>query len=227
MILAAGRGERMRPLTDHTPKALLEVGGKPLIFLHLENLSRAGYRRVVINHAHLGGQIEAAVADGKRWNLEVRYSPEARALETAGGIAHALPLIGADAFSVINADVYTDYDFSLLRERSAVLLSSTATLAHLVLVDNPEHNPAGDFALSQGLVSEHAAPKLTFGGLGVYRRELFADVAAQTPRPLAPLLRTAMARQAVTGEHFRGCWFDIGTPDRLHAIDRLIADQRG
>jgi N-acetyl-alpha-D-muramate 1-phosphate uridylyltransferase len=226
MILAAGRGERMRPLTDHTPKALLQVGGEPLLFRHLWRLSRAGYRRVVINHAHLGQQIEAAVGTGERWGLEIRFSPEPRALETAGGIANALPLIGADAFTVVNADVYTDCDFAPLRERTGAMSAGASVLAHLLLVNNPEHHPGGDFALVRGLVRDQQAGRLTFAGLGVYRRELFANVAAQTPAPLAPLLKQAMVRQQVTGEHFRGRWFDIGTPERLDAVGRLVAEQR-
>lgn len=226
MVLAAGRGERMRPLTDHTPKPLLQAGGKPLIFWHLERLSRAGFRRVIINHAHLGEQIETAVGTGSRWALEVRFSPETQALETAGGIANALPLIDADAFAVVNADIYADYDYAILRSRCNQISASPAVRAHLVLVDNPAHHRSGDFALSGGKVNDHGTPRLTFSGLGAYRRDLFRDVLPGAKQPLAPLLRAAMSRGEVTGEHFRGRWYDIGTPERLHALEQLLGGGR-
>src|SRR6266446_2505275 len=170
MILAAGRGNRMRPLTDLTPKSLLAVGGKPLLFRHLENLARAGFGTITINHAHLGEQIEAAVGDGERWGLAVRYSAEADALETAGGIRNALPLIGRRTFAVLNGDVYCDYDYSGLAAAVERLADSRA-LAHLVLVDNPPHHPNGDFCLEAGLVRASGRQPLTFSGLGAYRAE--------------------------------------------------------
>lgn len=213
MILAAGRGERMRPLTDHTPKSLLQVGGKPLIFRHLEKLADAGFGLVVINHAHLGQQIESAVGDGGRWNLTIQFSAEVHALETAGGIRNALPLLREQVFAVVNADVYSDYDYARLA--GAIRQMQAATLAHLVLVDNPPHHPAGDFSLEGNLVRAGTKDRLTFSGIGAYRAALFDPVAPGAKYPLAPLLREQMTLGRVTGEHFRGGWDDTGTPQRL------------
>lgn len=216
MILAAGRGERMRPLTDATPKPLLEVGGKPLIVWHLERLAAAGLRRVVINHAHLGQQIEHALGDGRRWGLQIVYSAEGegRALETGGGILHALPLLGTAPFLVVNGDVWCDVD-------PARLGLETGLLAHLVLVDNPAHHPGGDFHLDQGRLFADRQPRLTFSGIGVYTPALF-DGCEPGAFPLAPLLRDAMARGRVGGEHHRGRWIDVGTPERLAELDRSL-----
>lgn len=222
MILAAGRGERMRPLTDHTPKPLLPVGGKPLIAWHLERLARAGLREVVINHAHLGAQIEAALGDGRRWGLSIHYSPEPEgALETAGGIANALPLLESEApFLVINADIYCDWDVT-----RATLALMPGRLAHLVLVPNPPHHPGGDFVLRDGNVGAEreaavaGAQVLTFSGIGIYRPSLFADIRRGQPAKLAPLLRTAMAAGSVSGELHAGRWVDVGTPQRLAELD--------
>jgi len=218
MILAAGRGERMRPLTDHTPKPLLRAGGKPLIVHHVERLAAAGLRDIVINHAHLGEQIEVALGDGAGLGVHIRYSPEGQALETGGGIFRALPLLGPDPFLVVNADVWTDIDF-------AALDLAPDDLAHLVLVDNPHHNPKGDFVLHDRRVlagGQHATPRLTFSGIGVYHPGLFAGC---TPGafPLAPLLRSAIARGQVGGTHHHGTWIDIGTPERLADLDRMLA----
>ena len=224
MILAAGRGERMRPLTDRTPKSLLPVCGKPLIYWHLEKLAGAGFGNVVINHAHLGEQIEAAVGDGKRWKLNIRYSPEAPALETAGGIRQALPLLRETLFAVVNADVHSDYDYARLLRGMGRMQS--ATLAHLVLVDNPPHNPAGDFALEGDLVRAATRDLLTFSGLGIYRAALFDPVTPGSKHALAPLLREQMARGKITGEHHRGAWDDIGTPERLAELERRLQAQR-
>lgn len=221
MILAAGRGNRMRPLTDLTPKPLLAVGGKPLLFRHLEKFARAGFGMVTINHAHLGGQIEAAVGDGSRWNLEVRYSAEAEALETAGGIRNALPLIGRPTFAVVNGDVYCDYDYAGLAA-AVDLLSEAYTLAHLVLVDNPPHHPDGDFCLDAGLVRAAGRQLLTFSGLGAYRAELFEPIARGEKCALAPLLRSQLPEGKVTGEHYRGLWTDVGTPGRLAELDARL-----
>jgi MurNAc alpha-1-phosphate uridylyltransferase len=225
MILAAGKGERMRPLTDHTPKPLLPVGGKPLILWHLEKLAKAGFQRIVINHAHLGDQIEEILGDGEAFGVELRYSREGDPLETAGGIATALPLIEGEIFPVVNADVFSDYDFSRfagIMER----MQDENTLAHLVLVDNPPHHPRGDFELQgekmQDRVSAHS---LTFSGIGVYRRELFASIEPWKKAPLAPLLKQAMQQGRVTGEHHRGRWMDVGTPERLKELDREICNQ--
>jgi MurNAc alpha-1-phosphate uridylyltransferase len=208
MILAAGRGERMRPLTDLTPKVLLEVGGKPLVQWHVERLRSAGFERIVINHAWLGGQIEQALGDGSRFGLRIYYSREAQALETAGGIVNALPLIGAEPFLVVNGDIFTDFDFALL--------------VHLVLIDNPPHHPSGDFALRDQTVLPDGHPRLTFSGIGIYRPELFSTVSAGERAQLAPLLRAAMGKGAVSGERYHGLWFDVGTPARLAELNRLV-----
>jgi len=214
MILAAGRGERMRPLTDHTPKPLLAVGGKPLIGWHLERLAGAGFREIVINHAHLGEQIEAALGNGERWGVSINYSAEGKALETAGGIAYALPLLGNAPFLVVNGDVYTEYDFSRLK--SAL---SDSMLAHLVMVDNPLQHPNGDFALDDGNLTLEGERKLTFSGVGIYRPELFMEIVRGVSAKLAPLLRQAIMDGKVSAEHFHGRWQDVGTPQRLQELD--------
>jgi MurNAc alpha-1-phosphate uridylyltransferase len=219
MILAAGRGVRMRPLTDTTPKSLLAVGGKPLIAWQLEKLARAGFTEIVINHAHLGNMLEAALGDGSRFGLSISYSPEREALETAGGIAFALRLLGTEPFLVVNADVYSDYDFSALAR-----VELRDKLAHLVLVDNPQQHPRGDFALDAGSVRETGENLLTFSGIGVYAPHLFGGIPPGAKVPLAPLLRKAMAAERVSGEHYRGRWHDIGTTERLQALD---AELRG
>jgi MurNAc alpha-1-phosphate uridylyltransferase len=221
MILAAGRGNRMRPLTDHTPKPLLKVGGKPLIVWHLENLAKSGFGEIVINHAHLGSQIEAALADGSQWNVAIRYSPESTALETAGGIAKALPLLGADPFLVVNGDVFIDIDFSHLGHALP-----TGKLAHLVLVDNPPQHIEGDFAFHNGKLSLEGGPKLTFSGVAVYHPSLFAELVPGQIAKLAPLLQQAISQGLVSGEHYRGIWHDVGTPERLYELDRQLADQQ-
>jgi MurNAc alpha-1-phosphate uridylyltransferase len=221
MILAAGRGERMRPLTDHTPKPLLEAGGKALIARHLEKLAQAGFSTVVINHAHLGQKIESAVGDGARWGIRVRYSPESQALETAGGIRNALDLIGAPAFAVVNGDVYSEFDYARLAA-AARSLSAEGALAHLILVDNPPHHTGGDFRLEGARVLDGDGAKLTFSGLGAYRAELFAPLARGAKQALAPLLREQIARGRVSGEHFHGHWTDVGTPQRLAELDARL-----
>jgi MurNAc alpha-1-phosphate uridylyltransferase len=226
LILAAGRGERMRPLTDHTPKPLLPVGGKALIAWHLERLAAAGFREIVINHAHLGNQIEQALEDGSRWGLSIRYSPEPEgALETAGGIANALPLLGCvEPFLVVNGDIFCDWDVA----RAAVALGP-GDLAHLVLVPNPQHHLLGDFCLSDGRVEAECTPgagsdaqTLTFSGIGVYRPQVFAGIQRGQKAKLAPLLRAAMAEGRVSGELHPGCWIDVGTPQRLDELDRQL-----
>lgn len=216
MILAAGRGERMRPLTDHTPKPLLMAGGKPLIVWHIERLAAAGITELVINHAHLGQQIEAALGDGRQWQVTIRYSAEGTALETAGGIAYALPLLGDAPFLVVNGDVFTDIDY-------ASLALPTGKLAHLVMVDNPPQHAAGDFALENGLVLESAVDRLTFSGVGVYHPSLFDSVQHGQAAKLAPLLKAAMQQQRVTGQHHHGLWHDIGTPERLEQLDHWLS----
>jgi MurNAc alpha-1-phosphate uridylyltransferase len=220
MILAAGRGERMRPLTDCTPKPLLSVGGKPLIFWHLQALAKAGFNEIVINHAHLGEQIEAALQDGSHWGVHIQYSPEKVALETAGGIANALSLLGEAPFLVVNGDVFVDIDY-------ASIVLEPPYLAHLVMVDNPPQHPKGDFALVAGKLHAEQHPKFTFSGIGVYRPNLFADIVRGEPAKLAPLLKAAMAQGLVTGQHYRGTWHDVGTPERLQALDgQLLNSQK-
>lgn len=219
MILAAGRGERMRPLTDHMPKPLLTVGGKALIVWHIERLANAGVREIVINHAHLGNQIEAALGDGQAWGVRIEYSPELTALETAGGIANALHLLGTDPFLVVNGDIFTDIAFDKLQ------LDKT-DLAHLVMVDNPVQHPAGDFVLRQDRIEADGLVKLTFSGVGVYRPDLFFGLAKGQPAKLAPLLRTAMQQGKVSGAHHHGQWHDIGTPERLRALESQLLSVR-
>ncbi len=276
MILAAGRGERMRPLTDHTPKPLLQAGGKPLIVWHIERLVRAGITDIVINHAHLGAQIEQALGNGSQFGAHIRYSSEGIALETAGGIAFALPLLippsdgttdittshstrlskddnqvagykpasgqvagypigggracegaegGGEPFAVVNSDIYCDYDFGRLPPLAAQMHSNQDTI-HLVLVDNPAHHPNGDFQLHDGRVinsvpsTQHSA--LTFSGIGLYRPELFAHIPRGTKASLAPLLRAQIALGKASGEHHRGVWIDVGTPQRLDELDKQL-----
>jgi MurNAc alpha-1-phosphate uridylyltransferase len=220
MILAAGRGERMRPLTDATPKPLLPAAGKPIIVWTIEALARAGFRDIVINVSHLGEQIEAALHDGRRWDVAIRYSREAEPLETAGGIATALPLLGSEPFVVVNGDIHTDFDFARLR---AFGREPGADLAHLVLVDNPAHHPAGDFALHGGRLANDANARYTFSGVGAYRSALFEGIAPHTKAQLAALLRPQIDAQRVSGELHRGRWSDIGTPERLRDLEAVLA----
>lgn len=222
MILAAGRGERMRPLTDEMPKPLLTAGGKPLIVWHIEALVRAGLRDLVINHAHLGHQLEAALGDGARFGARIAWSPEAEALETAGGIANALPLLGEEPFAVINGDIACDFDFSQLRDTAAMMRNAGA-LAHLVLVPNPSHHPQGDFALRGGKVTARDAQMLTFSGIGLYDPLLFAGIARGVKARLAPLLRAAIGEGKVSGELHAGRWMDVGTPERLAELDKILS----
>ncbi len=217
MILAAGRGERMRPLTDHTPKPLLKVGGKPLIVWHLERLAKAGFKEVVINHAHLGERIEQALGDGSQWAMQVQYSPEKTALETAGGIANALPLLGAEPFLVVNGDTFTEIDFGVLKHAL-----QANHHAHLVLVNNPPQHPNGDFAIEAGRLKNTGEKMLTFSGVGVYHPDLFASVKRGEPAKLAPLLRQAIAENQATAECYQGIWHDIGTPERLNSLDEAL-----
>ena len=217
MILAAGKGERMRPLTLHTPKPLLPVGGKPLIQWHMEALQRAGIRQLVINHAWLGEQIEDAFGDGARLNVSISWSAEEQPLETAGGILRALPLLGDEPFVLVNGDVWCDLDFACLQ-------LPEGKLAHLVLADNPPFKQGGDFLLSEGLVSnpdaDNSTDALTYSGIAVLSPALF-DGLPEGPRPLAPLLRAAAEQGLVSGECHAGRWIDVGTPERLQQADML------
>ena len=228
LIFAAGLGERMRPLTDHTPKPLLEVSGKPLIVWHLEKLAAAGVHYVVINTSHLAEQFPDTLGDGSRWGLRIRYAYEGTTpLETGGGMLNALSLLGSEPFIAVNGDIWCDADF-------AALPSAPAGLAHLLLVDNPVQHPHGDFALdAQGIVHDEGDVRLTFSGIGVYRHELLrnwrdvigtaAGAEAQPPRfRLVPLLRAAMAGSAISGEHYHGAWTDVGTPERLAQLETAL-----
>lgn len=217
MILAAGRGTRMAPLTDNTPKPLLKVGGKALIVWHIERLVAAGFKEIVINHAYLGQQVENALGDGRQWGAKITYSPENTALETAGGIANALPLLGTDSFLVVNGDVFCDIDYAAL-----VKALAKPNLAHLVMVDNPPQHFKGDFTLQAGKLNADGESQLTFSGVGVYSPALFDSVVRGEPAKLAPLLKAAMVEGLVTGEHHQGVWHDIGTPERLRQIDKQL-----
>lgn len=224
MILAAGFGERMRPLTEHTPKPLLMAGGKPLIVWQIERLRTAGFADLVINHAHLGVQIEERLGDGRVHGVRIAYSGEGTPLETAGGIAKALPLLGEAPFLVTNGDVYTEFDYGRLLPVLRDMTGDARRLAHLVLVDNPPHHPRGDFLLEAGRVAvpDAADPRpatLTFSGIACYRPELFAAIRPGDRAALAPLLKAAMAEGRVSGEHFVGRWEDVGTPRRLAELD--------
>ncbi len=226
MILAAGRGERMRPLTDTCPKPLLPVGGKALIVWHLEALARAGVRDVVINHAHLGALIEEQLGDGSRWGLRIAYSPETQALETAGGIVQALELLGRDPFLVVNGDVFCDFDFGRAPAIAGAMMAADL-LAWCLLVANPEHHRQGDFELQGGRLSGppaagEAATRLTFSGIGIYRRELFAGIERGSRAPLAPLLYGAAAGGRAGGELHKGHWTDVGTHERLLQLDAQL-----
>ena len=215
MVLAAGRGERLRPLTDTLPKPLLAVRGKPVIAWTIERLARAGIHELVINHAHLGHKIEQSLGDGRAFGVAIRYSPEAEALETAGGIANALHLLGAEPFIVVNGDVYCDFDFAPLRARAL-----GGRLAHLVLVPNPEHNAAGDFVLNGTEVAMDGGDRFTFSGIALYRPELFSTVERGAKAKLAPLLTQAIRQDRVGGELHSGNWHDVGTPQRLAALNQ-------
>ena len=218
MILAAGLGTRMRPLTDSTPKPLLKVGGIPLIVWHLERLGHDDFKDIVINIAHLGYQIPEALGDGSNWGVKILYSDEQKegALDSAGGIVKALPLLGEETFLVLNGDIFTDYDFQYHRKLA------DGILAHLILVQNPEHNPDGDFALDGNRVIDNK--QYTFSGIGYYSPKLFKDL-PYGKSALAPLLRAAMKEGKVTGELYEGEWLDIGTPQRLERLNAQLMNR--
>lgn len=218
MILAAGRGLRMMPLTANTPKPLLKIANKPLIVWHIERLAQAGFKEIVINHAYLGSKIEQELGDGREWGVSIQYSPEVVALETAGGIANALPLLGDGPFLVVNGDVFCEIDFSLKLE--------APYLAHLVMVDNPPQHAQGDFALDAGMLKSDGPIKLTYSGVGVFSPQLFKYIHKGDSAKLAPLLISAMADSLVSGEHYQGVWHDIGTPERLELLNANISNSK-
>ena len=212
MILSAGRGERMRPLTDHTPKPLLQAGPHKLIEYHLFNLAQAGFNEVVINVAWLGQRIIDSLGDGSSYGLHIQYSNEGeQALETGGGIVHALPLLGEKPFLVINADIWTDYPFASLRDKTL------SGLAHLVLVPNPAHNPKGDFYINHGRLALDGSERYTFSGMAIYQRDFFNGQTASV-FPLAPLFANYAQQQLISAELYRGNWMDIGTRERLETL---------
>lgn len=222
MILAAGLGTRMRPLTDSCPKPLLKAAGKPLIDYHLERLAQAGVTEVVVNASWLAEQLQAYLGDGERYGMALHLSLEDEPLETAGGIVQALPRLGESPFLLVNGDVWTDYPFGQLMAEST---AADAGGAHLVLIDNPPHHPEGDFVLNQGRVSEQGeGARLTYSGISVWHPQCFAELATGR-RALKPIMLQAMARQQLSGEYFAGRWWDIGTPQRLADLDALLRRQ--
>jgi len=217
MILAAGRGERLLPLTESTPKPLVEVGGQTLLGRHLERLARAGFTRAVINVSHLADKITARFGDGSRMGMRIDWSHETAPLETAGGIALARALLGPEPFLLVNADIWCDFAFSTLRG-----FELGGNLSHLVLVPNPEQHPAGDFTLDNGIVGNAAAPRYTYAGIAVISPQLVTGVVAGSKAQLAPLWRAAADRGQVTGELYEGHWSDVGTPERLSALESRL-----
>jgi MurNAc alpha-1-phosphate uridylyltransferase len=223
LILAAGRGERMRPLTDRVPKPLLRAGGRMLIEWQVERLAVAGFGQLVVNHAHLGAQIEEALGDGRRYGVKIRYSHEQQALETAGGVAQALPLLGAEPFVVVSGDIHTSYDYaSLLPRIDFILRYPQRRAAHFVLVDNPPWHPEGDMGLASDGLIVREAPRLTYGNIAVFHPMLFADIAPGTWLKLFPWAYRFVDARRVGGEHFRGDWDNVGTPAQLAALDRRL-----
>lgn len=222
MILAAGRGERLRPLTDKTPKPLIQAGPKRLIEYLIENLVAAGFDDLIINYAHLGDQFPATLGDGSRYQARIQYSPEIEGgLETAGGIIQALPLLGDEPFLVVNGDIWTDFDFKSLRQ----FRLAADKLCHLIMVNNPPHNPAGDFAVSgDGNLDFEGTEKWTFSGIAIYDPALFKGLSSEK-RPLKPLFEQAIQQQQATAEVYAGEWSDIGTIERLQALEQQLAKQ--
>jgi MurNAc alpha-1-phosphate uridylyltransferase len=220
MLLAAGRGERLRPITDEIPKALVEAGGKPLIAWHLERLAAAGLREVVVNVSHLGERIVERLGDGGRFGLRLAYSRERERLETAGGIANALPLLGPQPFLLVNADVYCECDFGRL-----IKLDLGERLAHLVLVPNPAHKATGDFSLHAGVVGEAPSPRYTYAGVALMKPALVAPVTPGDKAALAPLLFDAARRGLLGGELYEGPWQDVGTVERLAELEKYLREK--
>lgn len=226
MIFAAGRGERMRPLTDSCPKPLLEAGGKPLIVWQIERLAQAGFRTIVINHAWLGDKIESTLGDGSRWQVELRYSAEHEALETAGGIVQALPLLeddgASEVFLAVAGDVYADFDYATLHAHAERLNALDEPGMHLVMVPNPVFHPDGDFGLVDGVLSLDAQPRLTFGSIGLYDTRMFRDLPRGTRRALSPYYRDTIGRGLASGELYEGLWENVGTPGQLQELDQRL-----
>jgi MurNAc alpha-1-phosphate uridylyltransferase len=223
MILAAGRGERLRPLTDAKPKPLLEVGRRALIEWQIERLAAAGFAELVVNHAHLGSLIEQALGDGRRFGVRIRYSAESPALETAGGIVKALPLLGAGPFAVVSGDIHTEFDYARLEgPLAAIAADPQACAAHLVLVDNPAYHPHGDMGLAAGKITR-AGPHLTYGNIAVFHPHLFRGIVPGTWLKLFPWLYRFADEGRVTGEHYQGPWDNVGTADQLAALDRRLS----
>lgn len=231
MIFAAGRGDRMRPLTDTCPKPLLAVGGKPLIVWQIERLAQAGIETIVINHAWLGAQIEAALGDGARWGVRLAYSAEGDALETAGGIAQALPLLERDGrpavFVAVAGDVFCEFDYRALAAPAARMAALGAPAMHLVMVPNPPFHPAGDFALGDdGRLSLDGAARVTFGSIGLYDTRMFHDLAPGTRRALTPYFRATIEAGRASGELYEGIWENVGTPAQLGELDARLRAAR-
>jgi len=223
ILLAAGRGERMRPLTDALPKPLLRVGGKALIEWQLERLASAGFDDVVVNHSHFGALIEQALGDGRRFGVRLRYSPEAAALETAGGVVQALPLLGPGPVLVVSADIHTDFDYASLAPRIAEIGRDPAgTVAHFVLVDNPPWHPEGDMGLAGGRVTRNAE-RLTYGNISIFHPGIYSGIAPGTWLRIFPWAYQFVDSGRVSGEHFRGAWDNVGTPEQLEALDRRLS----
>src|SRR5271167_4869103 len=228
MILAAGRGERMRPLSDALPKPLLEVGGKPLILWQLERLVAAGCADVVVNLAHHGELIAAALGSGSRFGATVRYSREPEPLEVAGGIATALPLLGDDVVLVVSGDVYTEYDYTSLVARASAMRATTAPPhLHLVMVPNPSYHPQGDFGLAGGILALDGPSRLTFGNVALYRTALFRELPRGEKRAVLPLYREWIGRGWASGEVYAGTWANVGTPEELAGLDQLLRGESG
>lgn len=217
MILAAGRGERLRPLTDEMPKPLLKVAGRSLIEYHIYNLAKAGFKEIIINTAWLAEKIHQQLGDGSNYNVAIHYSDEGDALETAGGIINALPMLGDKPFVVINGDIWCDFDFSTLAELE------NSTQAHLVLVNNPDHNQKGDFSLQNGLIKNTGDTMHTFSGIGVYSADFFAKQESGIS-PLAPLIRNKCEDDLVSGQFYDGLWTDVGTIERLHELEEQLTE---
>ena len=215
MILAAGRGDRLRPLTDEIPKPLLQVAGKPLIEYHIENLAKAGFNEIIINTAWLAEKLHDALGDGSRFGVSIQYSDEGTALETAGGIIHALPLLGDSHFLVVNGDIWCDFDYSTLIDLKH------NEQAHLILVNNPVHHLKGDFALVHNMIKNTGDIMFTYSGIGIYSAEFFAQ---QQPGvvPLAPIIRSKCENDLVSGQYYAGSWTDVGTIERLQELEEKL-----